>query len=88
MAETKAEKFHRLAEKRVPKAGDAIRLVGQLSSANYESTSDEATAIVAYLQDAVDTVRSEFGLPALVLAEAPTPMDVNDAEAGNPSEAE
>ena len=50
MAETKAEKFHRLAEKRVPKAGDAIRLVGQLSSANYESTSDEATAIVAYRQ--------------------------------------
>lgn len=88
MSETRAEKFHRLAEKRVPKAGDAIRLVGQLSSNNYESQKEEAQAIVDYLQGQVDDLRANFKLEPLVLAKAPEPMTVNDAEAGNPPEAE
>lgn len=80
--ETPQEKFVRLAESRVPKALTAIRVTGQLSSNNYKYDQEQAEAIVGVLQDAVDTVRENFGLPALVLAEKPESLDANDAEAG------
>jgi len=59
--ETKEERFMRLAEKRIPKAMDAIRLVGQLSSANYEYTPEMAQEISDALQGALQAVYDGFG---------------------------
>lgn len=76
-SETKHEKFIRLAEARVPKALDTIRLVGQLSSNNYENEPDEAEEIVTVLRDAVSNVAELFGIP-----NAETAAALDEAEAG------
>ena len=86
MPETRSDKFVRLVESRVPKALTSIRLVGQLASPNYEFTKEQAEAVVGTLQSSVDDLREAYGLPALVLAEKPEPLNASDAEAGNPPE--
>lgn len=58
--ETKAEKFTRLAPKRVTKALKAIRGIENLASANYESTDAQKTQIIDALQTAIDSVGSSF----------------------------
>lgn len=55
-------KFLELAMKRVNKAIDQIRLVGNLANrTSYEYTDDEAKKIVRALQKEIDTVKSKFG---------------------------
>jgi ABC-type Fe3+-hydroxamate transport system substrate-binding protein len=55
-------KFVELATKRVNKALDQIRLVGNLANrVTYEYTEDEAKKILRALQKEVDTVKSKFG---------------------------
>jgi len=76
MSETRHDKFVRLVQKRVPKAMEAIRLVTQLSSANYEYTADEASEVHSVLKECIDNLANEFGLtpsPAAtpVVAESP-----------------
>lgn len=46
MSETKREKFLRLSAARLEKAEDAIRLLGNLNSQNYESSPEDRQAIV------------------------------------------
>jgi ABC-type Fe3+-hydroxamate transport system substrate-binding protein len=54
-------KFVELATKRVNKALDQIRLVGNLANRiTYEYTEDEAKKILRALQKEVDTVKSKF----------------------------
>lgn len=101
MPETSHEKFLRLAEKRVPKALDAIRLVGQLSSTNYSNTDEEADEIIGALEAQVAEVRANFGRTVtetettkLPLTEVTDPELVetseqfteSDAAAGNPED--
>ncbi len=61
--ETKEEKFIRLASARVPKALEAIRLVGQLSSANYQYSEQAAEEVVEALREAVSEVGAKFHVP-------------------------
>jgi len=58
--ETNAEKFTRLANKRVNNALQKIGLIGNLSAAQYEYTDDQIKTIEAALFSAVDTALSGF----------------------------
>lgn len=60
--ETKHERFLRLAERRVGRALDELRLISQLSSPNYENTPTEAEAIVSALDESVRYIASVFGV--------------------------
>jgi hypothetical protein len=56
--ETKAEAFVRLANKRVPKALTAIRVISNL--ANYPGTVAQKNKIVATLRTAVEDLEYKF----------------------------
>lgn len=58
--ETKAETFQRLANKRVNNALDKIRLIGNLSSANYEYTEEQVNKIEDALRMATDRIMDKF----------------------------
>ena len=58
---SKHENFVRLAEARVNKALEAIRLVGNLANRNnYEYSDAESRAIVAALSTALGELKSQF----------------------------
>lgn len=62
MSRDKHGKFVELATKRVNKALDQIRLVGNLSNRmTYEYSDDEAKKILRALQKEVDSVKAKFG---------------------------
>lgn len=67
--ETKAQAFVRVANLRVPKALKAIKLLGNLGSANYERTQAQADAITKALQDAVSKVSAALKPGSKVEAE-------------------
>ena len=57
----KEAKFVELAEKRVNKALESLRLVGNLANkANYEYSPEDAKKILAALQSELTAVRSKF----------------------------
>lgn len=57
----KRDRFLRLAEKRVARAVDAIRLVGNLSDpGNYEYSADEAKRVVGALESELGDVKLRF----------------------------
>ena len=57
----KRDRFLRLAEKRVDRAVDAIRLVGNLSDpGNYEYSADEAKRVVGALESELGDVKLRF----------------------------
>lgn len=58
--ETNAEKFTRLANKRVNNAMQKIGLIGNLSSAQYEYNDEQIKTIEAALFGAVDTAMAGF----------------------------
>ena len=59
--EDKRERFIRLAEKRVPKAIQAIRLIGNLSSrGNYSYTKEDADKIYRALENEIREMKSRF----------------------------
>lgn len=58
--ETRAEAFRRLANKRLPVAVKRIRLMGNLSSANYEYTDEQAELIIATLEKEVAKLTDLF----------------------------
>lgn len=62
-AESKHDKFLRLADARVTRALDDIRLVGQLSARTYEHKAGEVEIIVKTLADAVSEVAKTFTVP-------------------------
>jgi len=59
--ESKADKFKRLASKRVTSAISKISLISKLSANAYESTPEEVEKIVIALQESVDKVKAAFG---------------------------
>lgn len=88
MAETKTDKFVRLAGQRVPRAADAIRLIGQLGSANYEAPEGAVDEINTYLRASVADAMKSLGLklPKTENGE-PTPPDYGGPEWALVSEA-
>jgi ABC-type Fe3+-hydroxamate transport system substrate-binding protein len=57
----KRAKFVELTNKRVNKAIDQLRLVGNLSNrASYEYTEDDAKKIIKALQKELDNLKSKF----------------------------
>jgi len=68
----KAQNFQRLSSKRLQTTLEAFRILGHVTNRySYEYTPEQAQEIVDQLQSAIDTLRSEFGLPALPAAGLP-----------------
>ena len=61
--ESKHDAFRRLKEKRLKAVGDQMRLISQLASKNYEHTPEEAEALVAEIDSAVQMVAQVYGVP-------------------------
>ena len=59
-AESKSDKFKRLATKRVTKALKTIELIGKLSSSAYHYTEEEVEKIFSTLQQTVDNTKASF----------------------------
>ncbi len=58
--ETKHARFLRLAQRRLTRAKEELRLVGQLASPNYENTPEEAKEIVRILDGDVRNIAGIF----------------------------
>lgn len=58
--ESKADKFSRLASKRVTKALKAIANIGNLSGGGYERTNEQVKKITDALTAAVNAVKARF----------------------------
>jgi len=61
--ETRKERFTRLAEKRVNKAIDLIRIIGNLSSQQYEFTTEQIEKIIVALKAAIEELEEKFQKP-------------------------
>jgi len=59
-AESKSEKFKRLATPRVTNAIKKIELIGNLSSSGYEYTPEEVEKIFNALQQTLDNTKGRF----------------------------
>jgi hypothetical protein len=60
-AESRSEKFVRLAEKRTQRAVDSIRLLGNLSNrSNYEFSDSDVKKIFKALEDELRLTREKF----------------------------
>lgn len=58
--ENKHDRFLRLAQNRLGRTLEALRLVSQLSSRRYENTPEEATEVVRLLDEAVRRIAEAF----------------------------
>jgi hypothetical protein len=58
--ESKADKFKRLASKRVVNAISKIELITNLAGSGYEYTPEQAEKILSALQGSVDKVKAAF----------------------------
>jgi len=58
--ETKEQKFHRLAERRVNNALTQIRLIGNLSSPQYVCSAEDVEKIVVALQAGIAEIEEQF----------------------------
>ena len=65
-AESKHDKFKRLATQRVTNAIKKIELLGNLATSGYESTPEEVEKIFKALQDTLDGVKEKFSKTARV----------------------
>lgn len=60
--ETKHDAFLRLMQRRLGRALEELRLVGQLSSLNYENTPEEAQEVISHLDNAVRGIAAAYGI--------------------------
>lgn len=60
--ETKHARFLRLMHRRLERALEELRLVGQLSSQNYENTPEEAEDVIIHLDQTVRSIAQTFGV--------------------------
>jgi len=58
--ETNEQRFQRLATKRTQAALQKIRLIGNLTSSNYDYTPEQAAKITSALRAAVSAVEAKF----------------------------
>jgi hypothetical protein len=59
-AETKHDKFKRLANQRVANALKKIELIGNLSSSGYEYSPEEVERVFTALQQTLDSTKNRF----------------------------
>jgi len=59
-AESKHDKFKRLATKRVANAIKKIEIIGNLAGSGYESTPEDVDKMLSALQQTVDGVKEKF----------------------------
>ncbi|MCQ9207486.1 MAG: hypothetical protein NG740_06385 [Omnitrophica bacterium] len=59
-AESKHDKFKRLATQRVANALKKVELIGNLSSSGYEYTPEEVEKIFAALQQTLENTKNRF----------------------------
>ena len=59
-AESKHDKFKRLAMQRVPNAIKKIELIGNLASSGYEYTPEEVEKIFTSIQQVLDNTKARF----------------------------
>ena len=59
-AETKHDKFKRLANQRVANALKKIELIGNLSSSGYEYSQEEVDKIFSAIQQTLDSTKNRF----------------------------
>jgi len=59
-AETKHDKFKRLANQRVANALKKIELIGNLSGSGYEYSQEEVDKIFAAIQQTMDSAKNRF----------------------------
>jgi len=60
-SESKAEKFERIAERRVNETLRALRLLGNLADRrNYEYSADQVSTLLSVIDQEVRTLRSRF----------------------------
>lgn len=59
-AESKHDKFKRLATQRVANALKKVELIGNLSSSGYEYSPEEVEKIFAALQQTVESTKNRF----------------------------
>lgn len=65
-AESKADRFRRVAEARVNKIIDMIRLLGNCSQTNiYEYTDEQISYIFSTLREKLDAAENRFHMPAV-----------------------
>jgi len=74
----KHENFCRLRDKRLGKAEQAISLLGNLSSSNYDYSNGEAEELVALLHMFVDEVGESFGIENSSTAPADQQVTTNN----------
>ena len=60
VAESKEQKFQRLATKRTQAALEKIRLITNLTGSGYSYTPEQAAKIIGALRAAVNTVEAKF----------------------------
>jgi len=66
----KRENFVRLAEARVTRAIESLRVIGNLSNrSNYEYTEEDVNKIITTLQNELKTLKGQFGSKRGVSAE-------------------
>ena len=58
--ESKEERFKRLAEPRVNRALDKIRLINNLATSQYSFSAEQASKIIRALRDAVSELEDKF----------------------------
>lgn len=58
--ESKADRFKRLATKRVARAVKCVDLIGNLSTSQYEYSQDQVERIIQTLSEHINAVRSRF----------------------------
>ena len=80
--DTKAGKFQRMLDIRLPKAIKAIELLGNLSSRDYEYTDEQRDALFQQLDDAVDGIAKRFGLGEKEPSAAPSATPVQSPDTG------
>jgi hypothetical protein len=61
--ETKSERFERLAEYRVNKVLDQIRIIGNLAHPQYEFTPEQVEKIIVAIQAAIAEMEEKFQKP-------------------------
>lgn len=62
-SETKHQRFLRLMQRRLERALEELRLVGQLSSDNYQNTPEEAQEVIGHLDKSVRAIADAFAVP-------------------------
>lgn len=66
-AESKAERFERIAERRVNETLRALRLLGNLADRrNYDYSDDQVTALLSAIDQEIRNLRSRFKAGAAV----------------------